>query len=138
MKISRQISRKNFLRYLLYLIGIPLIYSWKKLVDSQDLIHNETKIVNLPANVPYGASVNDEILIYKNENSINFFSSRCSHLGCKINKFDSQGFICPCHGSHFSFNGEVMDGPAYKPLKKLSYKIDKMSNSISITVNEQG
>jgi cytochrome b6-f complex iron-sulfur subunit len=42
-------------------------------------------------------------------------SSVCTHLGCNV-KRTSQGFECPCHGSRFDANGQVVRGPAPSPL----------------------
>lgn len=44
-------------------------------------------------------------------------SPRCPHLGCalKWNK-EERVFDCPCHGSRFSEDGELIDGPANKEL----------------------
>lgn len=41
------------------------------------------------------------------------FGKRCPHLGCKLkwNK-DEHTWDCPCHGSRFSENGKLIDGPA--------------------------
>lgn len=45
------------------------------------------------------------------------FWARCTHLGCTPNWFDAEGrFKCPCHGSNFNRNGDVIAGPAPKPL----------------------
>ena len=42
---------------------------------------------------------------------------RCTHLGCAV-PFDqaSQEFVCPCHGSAFTTEGQVKNDPAPRPL----------------------
>ena len=42
-------------------------------------------------------------------------SSVCTHLGCNV-KRGGRGFECPCHGSQFDENGQVIRGPAPKAL----------------------
>jgi len=43
--------------------------------------------------------------------------ARCTHLGCTPNWFaDQNRFRCPCHGSNYTTAGDVIAGPAPKPL----------------------
>ena len=39
----------------------------------------------------------------------------CTHLGCIVAP-TADGFACPCHGSRFSHEGRVVQGPAPSPL----------------------
>jgi len=44
-------------------------------------------------------------------------SSVCTHLGCMtVWKQDQSVIACPCHGSTFRPNGQVIGGPAPRPL----------------------
>ncbi|MBP2161312.1 MULTISPECIES: FAD-dependent oxidoreductase [Asticcacaulis] len=47
-------------------------------------------------------------------------SATCTHAGCVVhwNSFE-RCWDCPCHGSQFDINGQVLQGPAVKPLGKV-------------------
>lgn len=58
-------------------------------------------------------SDNKEDIIIKEDNVVKKVSKVCSHMGCilSLNK-DTKKLLCPCHGSEFSLNGSVLEGPA--------------------------
>jgi len=51
-------------------------------------------------------------------------SSVCTHLGC-ITRYrpDEHVIACPCHGSRFALDGEVLAGPAPRPLPWLEVSL---------------
>lgn len=52
-------------------------------------------------------------------------SRTCTHLGCSLPWDEERGkFICPCHGSAFALNGEVLTGPAPRPLDTYAVRIE--------------
>jgi glycine/D-amino acid oxidase-like deaminating enzyme/nitrite reductase/ring-hydroxylating ferredoxin subunit len=59
--------------------------------------------------------------VHRDENGkLHVVSAVCTHMGC-INHWNEveQSWDCPCHGSRFSIDGEVLEGPAYTTLKKV-------------------
>ncbi len=61
----------------------------------------------------------ETIAAFKDEQGrIHAVSAACTHMGCLVgwNETD-RSWDCPCHGSRFTLSGEVMHGPAVKPLE---------------------
>lgn len=60
-----------------------------------------------------------------NENELHAFTAVCPHLGCIVQwNADEKTFDCPCHGSRFTKEGIVINGPEIEGLKKLQIKQD--------------
>jgi glycine/D-amino acid oxidase-like deaminating enzyme/nitrite reductase/ring-hydroxylating ferredoxin subunit len=57
--------------------------------------------------------------VYKDEQGrTHSLSARCTHLGCIVSWNSAEKtWDCPCHGSRFSYDGEVVQGPAVNPLQ---------------------
>lgn len=71
-----------------------------------------------------GGSEGFPICIQKtNNNSYVATLMKCTHRGCELN-VGGGIYTCPCHGSEFSINGEVLEGPADVNLKMYQIKTD--------------
>jgi len=55
------------------------------------------------------------LFVFNSPDGFYCISSVCTHLGCNV-KRGGPGFECPCHGSRFDENGQVVHGPAPRSL----------------------
>lgn len=81
--------------------------------DMDEILPGEAKII---------VKDNHKIAVHRSQEGVlTATSAICTHLGCVVhfNKAE-ETWDCPCHGSRFSTTGEVIEGPALKPLKKLN------------------
>ncbi|UCZ55416.1 FAD-dependent oxidoreductase [Bacillus shivajii] len=53
------------------------------------------------------------------DGEVHLVDTTCKHMGCEVewNSGDNT-WDCPCHGSRYSFDGEVIEGPAKEGLRK--------------------
>ncbi|NJD77365.1 MAG: FAD-dependent oxidoreductase [Candidatus Methanoperedens sp.] len=62
----------------------------------------------------------EEVAVYKDDKgNIHAVSPACTHMGCIVSWNSAEkSWDCPCHGSRFNFNGEVIHSPAVKNLER--------------------
>jgi glycine/D-amino acid oxidase-like deaminating enzyme/nitrite reductase/ring-hydroxylating ferredoxin subunit len=63
---------------------------------------------------------NEKIAAYRDmEGKLHLVSSVCTHMGCIVHWNGlEKSWDCPCHGSRFSVDGDVIEGPAIEALAK--------------------
>jgi Rieske Fe-S protein len=77
------------------------------------------------AEVPVGSGVivGEVVLTQPTAGDYKGFSAVCTHTGCLINEVADGTINCPCHGSKFSLDGAVANGPASKPLEPVAIRV---------------
>jgi glycine/D-amino acid oxidase-like deaminating enzyme/nitrite reductase/ring-hydroxylating ferredoxin subunit len=64
------------------------------------------------------------LAVYRDEEAkLHVFSPVCPHMGCMVQwNAEEKSFDCPCHGSRFTKEGVVINGPATSGLKRIDLK----------------
>lgn len=86
-------------------------YVARKPSSFEELARGEAAVVKIDG---------EDVAAYKDdEGRVHAVSAVCTHMGCVVGWNDTdRTWDCPCHGSRFELNGEVMHGPATKPLQR--------------------
>lgn len=75
----------------------------------------------------------EKVGAFKDEDErLHLVNTTCTHMGCEF-KWNTaeRSWDCPCHGSRFTYDGQVLHGPAVKPLN-----FDRDVNTIEKIINE--
>ena len=61
--------------------------------------------------------------VYKDDHSeFHVVDTTCTHMGCEVQWNDAEhSWDCPCHGSRFTIDGKILEGPTMKELELLNY-----------------
>jgi cytochrome b6-f complex iron-sulfur subunit len=85
--------------------------------------------IGSPENFPPGSvTLNKEqkvFIVRAKEGYFYALSAVCTHLGCIANWKSEEGIVaCPCHGSKFDREGNVIAGPAPRSLPRFAMSLD--------------
>ena len=104
---------ENFVKEATDVVGVFIgrRFGIKEIEDAVELAKGEAKVVKYE-----GTS----LALYKDEaGQLYALNPSCSHTKCVIGWNNAEkSWDCPCHGSRFSFTGEVLTAPATKNLLK--------------------
>ena len=139
-------NRRKFLNWLWIVLGglACVEFGWltKSILQSQQGNKNRnSKTVFVTAGTVDTFPVNSVTAIAKGQfhlarladGSFLALSRTCTHLGCAVpwNEARKQ-FICPCHGSTFDINGEVLTPPATRGLDSYQVRIENGTVLVNI------
>ena len=79
--------------------------------DAAELARGEGDIAQLDG---------ERVAAYRDDDGVlHAVSTLCTHLGCQVNwNSGDRSWDCPCHGSRFDPDGEILAGPAVRPLER--------------------
>jgi len=72
------------------------------------------------------------VAIIRESDKISAVSLVCTHLGCTVSATAGE-LVCPCHGSSFDWQGNVLKGPANRPLPQ--YKVEERDGRIAVLLS---
>lgn len=93
---------------------------WQEVATTDELLVGQGKIVTL-ANQPV-------YVVRLHENEYKALSAICTHLGCIVKwglPEHPDHFFCPCHAAVFDTFGNVLAGPAPRPLPSFQVKVSE-------------
>ena len=82
------------------------------------------RLVETPGPLPTnGALALADCFLFDRDGESWAVSRRCTHLGCTVNYHEVENlFECPCHQSRFAPDGQVLHGPASRPLRRYTVR----------------
>lgn len=128
-------NRRKLLKYLLWGMTLPFVLIIDNMMRNSSSQQNKSKI-KIAVSELKDITFADDIVIIVNAGKTEVFSSRCTHLGCKIEISADGNLRCPCHGSKYDRNGLPLNGPASEPLPKKEFYFDKGNEFIYIIADK--
>ncbi len=123
MNFSEQ--RRRFLKKLFHpftFLGAVAAYITGKFAES-GRVKSKRVIYDLSDSHLKMGEVKDlgKVFLIRDEEGLFALKAKCTHLGCKP-IWNGKLFHCPCHGSEFDLEGDVVHGPAKRHLEALLIK----------------
>jgi Rieske Fe-S protein len=136
-------SRRQFLKSMIAFGGVVALAAVFSLIQESRPSLPTTSQANLPAGavantgqVSAGSPIYFDyptgypnVLLQKSDGSLIALSMLCTHVCCQLSYDPTNNQLyCPCHGSLFDENGNVVQGPAVVPLPTVVFTTDANNN----------
>lgn len=131
---KNKIPRRKFFKILGGLISIPTAMVFYFTSERRREESYKTEKIFLPPYPDPGATFLNRAILVNNGGNLKVFNSSCTHLGCKINRQENNDFVCPCHGSRYDLEGNVIKGPTTLPLNPLKIMQEKETGRLYVVV----
>ncbi len=107
------------------------VFLWDKMARTEKQL-TSPKSITFPFDAKREFTFHDKFIVVNKDKHLEVFSSHCTHLGCTIHRTENGQLLCPCHGSTFNLEGNPTQGPAIKPLEKLSWSVNELNQTITV------
>lgn len=68
-----------------------------------------------------GSIGSQQVAVYNENGALVVLDNTCTHAACETEWNEAEKtWDCPCHGSRFTAQGQVLNGPAATPLPRLN------------------
>lgn len=91
--------------------------------------------VTLPVPATDGIEFHGEVILVRTGPAVVALSSRCAHLGCRIDRAAGGLLVCPCHGSKFDPSGRRVTGPATRDLSPLPVALRDQGDKVDVELS---
>jgi nitrite reductase/ring-hydroxylating ferredoxin subunit len=90
-------------------------FKHEKLAEAASLAPGEGKVVKFE---------NEILALYKDEQgALHAVNPACTHMKCSVTwNAGEKSWDCPCHGARYSYDGQVLNGPANKDLESVEIR----------------
>ncbi len=112
---------------------IPLAKVWHGMVESKEAISDGEGEISISRTLPDGVHFFDGVILIKDGLNIQLFSSKCTHLGCRIDKIENDELVCPCHGSRYNLKGEPIVGPSVQALRQINFQTKENNGKATLS-----
>jgi Rieske Fe-S protein len=135
MGIQKPISRNTFFRITSGLILGLIGWIWYRLSGFQ-IEHENRMEYRHGLDLPMGLSYYEKYYLFRSDQSVRAFLTKCTHAGCRIGLGTATTLQCNCHGSQFDAKtGNPLKGPAIKPLQEIECRYDEKNGQWVVRLN---
>ena len=136
----RQVLVRGALTTTAIALGGTLLNACSKRTEDHPQVTSGTVSVGTWQEVPAGTvstrfMIQYGIVLSNDSGTVLAIRPKCTHKGCIVPWVEEQNqFVCPCHGSRYNILGQVVHGPAKRPLPAIT-TVKKSDGTLTVDLD---